>query len=381
VTIPNNAPDLSGTECLRLIECVRSGWISTSGPLVDEFQREVAAFHGVDVAIATASGTAAIHLALLAIGVGPGDLVLCPALTFIASVNPVRYCGASPILIAVERDTLGMDPGVLNDALRQRTTRRNGRLEWRDTGQRVAAVLVAHLYGRVADVTAIAEIAGRFGLPVIEDAAESFGARRNRRLAGTTGDIGCFSFNGNKMITCGSGGMVIAKSRSHLESCRHLSLQARRDAWTGVHDAIGYNYRMNNLSAAIGLAQLERVDTFLQAKRRIAARYRTLLSATPLEVPANLLEEEPSCWMVLARMATAIGDLPDRMRRLAERGIGVRPIWRPLADHSPYVAAPYIGGGHEGVYFNSILCLPSSVNLTNDEQCQVAAALESEFMK
>jgi perosamine synthetase len=374
-TIPNLVPQFGPDELARLEECVKSTWVSTSAPGVATFEAKLAAFLGVDASVATASGTAAIHAGLLSLGVGPGDVVLCPALTFIASINPVRYCGASPVLIGIETETLGMDPNALADFFEHHTHTRDGVVCFKATGQRVAAVILAHLYGRVADAAAVVSICAARAVPVLEDAAESLAARRDGALAGTFGDVGCFSFNANKLITCGSGGLVIARDPHRVRRCAHLVTQARSEAFSGRHDAVGYNYRMNGLCAAVGLAQFERLSRFLAQKRAIWARYRQLFSGTAFAVTEPSASEEPTQWMTVVRKGVASPEWVEQLRQVDARGIGVRPLWQPIRNHVPFADAPYFGAGSELQCLHSMVCLPSSVTLTEADQHEVVAAL------
>jgi perosamine synthetase len=268
VTIPLCEPLLGEAEKRWLLACVDSGYVSSVGPLLGEFERRFAARVGAGHAVATASGTAALHVALRAAGVRPGDAVAVPDLTFVASVNPVLYCGAAPVLVDVERDGWCLDPALFRQAC----------AAGRASGRPIRAVIPVHLYGCACDMPAILDVAREFGVEVVEDATEGLGTTLGGRHAGTFGRAGCFSFNGNKMMTTGAGGMVVTDDAELARHIRYLVNQARDDAELFVHNAMGYNYRMSNLAAALGLAQLERLDHAIDCKRRIARAYGAALA-------------------------------------------------------------------------------------------------------
>jgi perosamine synthetase len=375
--IPNCVPELVGREREYLRECVDTGWVSSVGPFVDTFERLFAAYHGTEVAAAVSSGTAAIHLGLLALGVKPGDLVICPSMTFIGTANPIRYCGAAPIFVDAEPATLNMDLSVLEHFLERETDVTEDGPVHRGTGRPIRALVLVHLYGNPADVERAMAIARRHRLRVLEDAAETLGGRVAGALVGTAGDVGCFSFNGNKVITTGGGGMVIARDASLVRLCKHLSTQARSDAFEFEHDEVGYNYRLGNLSAAVGVAQFEHLDTFLAAKRAHAAAYTSGFAREGLW---SVVQEPPGTWgtywMALARRAGPGSILP-LLRELAGEGIGVRPVWTPLHRLPLYRDALYWGADASERLFHRVCCLPSSVGLTDAQIERVVRALDA----
>lgn len=375
-TIPNYVPRLIGREAEYLKECVDTGWVSSVGPFVDRFEDGFAKYHGVDHAAAVSSGTAAIHLGLVGVGVASGDLVICPTVTFIGTINPVRYCGADPILVDVDARTLNMDLDLLEERLAQETDLTNARLVHRPTGRRIGALLIVHLYGNPMDMDRTLAIARKYGLPVVEDAAESLGARWRNQLVGTFGDAGCFSFNGNKVITTGGGGMLISVKPGFTKRIKHLATQARTDPFEFTHDAIGFNYRLSNLCAAVGVAQMEHLDEFIAAKRGHAASY---VQAFGRETGWEIVEEPAGSfgtyWMVLARRSRRDEPLIPVLRDLAQRGIGVRPIWMPIHQIPLYANAPAWKTGVAETAYDTVCCLPSSVGLSTDEIARVAEAV------
>ena len=295
---PLHAPELGPAEREAVADCLASGWVSYAAPQVRAFEADLARHLGTADAVATCSGTAALHLALASLGVGPGDEVLMPALTFVATANAARYCGAEPHFVDVEPETLGVDPEALARHL-ARTAAPDGRGGARDrrTGRRLAALVVVHAFGRPALMEGLREVAGRFGLPVVEDAAQALGSARGDTPAGRLGRLAAFSFNGNKVITAGGGGALVGGDRALLERARHLATTARRPhPWRLEHDAVGFNYRMPGLNAALARAQLGRLPGLLARKEALAARYREALAGL-----ATFLEARPA-WTPLHRL-------------------------------------------------------------------------------
>jgi perosamine synthetase len=279
--IPLCVPVLGGNEWRYVKECLDTGWVSSVGPFVDRFESVVADFVGARHAVATASGTAALHVALLVAGVQPGDEVLVSALTFIAPANAVRYVGAWPVFMDAEPGFWGMDPGKVVDFLEKECGWREGTLYNKTTGRRVKAIVPVHVVGHPVDMDLIREAARKFNLVVIEDAAESLGAKYRGHMVGRLGDIACFSFNGNKVITTGGGGMIVTDNEEWAHRARYLTTQAKDDPVEYVHQEVGYNYRLTNVQAALGCAQMEQLPGYVAAKRRVAARYTETLTGTP----------------------------------------------------------------------------------------------------
>jgi perosamine synthetase len=376
--IPNCIPFVTGRELKYLKEAVDTGWLSPVGPFVDRFEAMFAEFHDVTSSTAVSSGTAAIHLGLIVLGVKPDDLVLCPSLTFVGTANPIRYCGADPVFLDIDAETLNLDPDCLKDFLQKKCQQGANGLIHSQTGRRISALMVVHLYGNPASMRTIIELAREYGLPIIEDAAESLGAQWEGQLAGTIGDIGCFSFNGNKVITTGGGGILIARENENLvELAKHLSTQAKSDSFEFVHDRIGYNYRMSNLCAAVGVAQMEELTQFIERKREHAAMYDALLS----ESEKWEIVKEPegtigTYWMVLARKKAGVGSVLDEVREWAKSRMGVRPVWHPLHKLPIYGDCIYFGGETTEKVYNSTFCLPSSVGLTEKEIQQVVETID-----
>lgn len=369
-------PAIGGNAGRYLEECLSTNFVSSVGPFVERFEREFAAAVGSRYAVACASGTAAIHLALEVLGVEPGDEVLVPTLTFVASANPVRYVGATPTLVDAEADTYNLDPALVVAELERR-----GRLGLRQPD----AIEVVHLVGHPADIEPIVEAAERFGVDLFEDASEALGAsytagRFKGKQVGTIGRIGCFSFNGNKLITTGGGGMLVTDEEALARHARHLSTQARLPGRAYDHDEVGFNYRLSNLAAALGVAQLEQLPELLAGRRAVAARYDAELGGMPGFRPARrALWADPSFWLYTAALDPE-GAAIDRDRAidaLAERAIDARPIWTPLHLTRLYADAPRLGGTVADGIFATALSLPSSSNLGPADQGRVVDVLQS----
>jgi len=369
--IPLCEPSLDGNAERYVRDCLASTFVSSVGPFVDRFEREFAAAVGSPHAVACASGTAAIHLALRALGVGPGDAVWCSDFTFIASANPIRYQQAVPSFIDSEERSWNLDPDQLAAALDQAAA----------VGRLPKALIVVHVLGQPADLGLILDACQRHQVVVIEDAAEALGAAygpnhphlacRGRQV-GTVARIGCFSFNGNKIITTGGGGMVTTADAELARTLKHLSTQAKLPGLAFVHDQVGYNYRMPNLNAALGVAQLEELPRFLARKREIAMRYRTLAVELGWVHQPTLPHTTPSEWLP----SVLIGPGRDAvLQRLTQAGIGARPLWLPVSDQPSYRGCTAWSSGVARRLAAQGLSLPCSVGLSEDQQHQVITAL------
>jgi pyridoxal phosphate-dependent aminotransferase EpsN len=361
--IPLSVPHMSGREREYVAEAFASNWLSTLGPNVDAFEREFEERFGLP-AVAVSSGTAAIHLGLRALGVGPGDTVLCSDLTFVASVNPVRYLGAEPVLIDSERESWNMDPGLLRAALAEHAA----------SGTLPKAVIVVHLFGQCANLDAILEICRPYGVPVLEDAAEALGAQYRGRPAGTMGDVGVFSFNGNKIITTTGGGMLVARRPELAERARFWATQARDPGLSYEHSEIGYNYRLSNVLAGIGRAQLQALDDRVLQRRGVALRYREAFADLPgismmPQAVWGFSTNWLSCFLVDAPEFGCSRD--GLVQSLTEFGIESRPVWKPMHLQPLYGSACRYGGSVAEDLYRRGICLPSSSSLAWVDQSRV----------
>lgn len=355
---------MGGLEQGLLNEAFDSNWIAPLGPHVDGFEADFRAAVRSGGALALSSGTAALHLALLHLGVGPGDTVFVSDLTFAASVNPVRYVGAEPVLIDAERTSWNMDPALLEQALEDAA--RAGRLP--------KAVVVVHLYGQSADLDPILAACRRFEVPLVEDAAEALGATYRGRAPGTLGWCGVFSFNGNKIITTSGGGMLVSDDEDLLAHARKLSTQAREPAPHYEHAEIGYNYRLSNVLAAIGRGQLAVLEDRVRARRANFAAYVEALGSLPgVELQPEAPWGRHTRWLTCLTLdAAAFGAGPEAVRlELESRNIEARPLWKPMHLQPVFRHHRFIGTGVGAELFERGLCIPSGSSLTDAERERV----------
>ena len=371
-------PLLAGNEWAYVKEALDTNWVSSAGPFVTRFEEAIARVTGARFATATVNGTAALHVALGLLGVGPDDEVVMSDLTFIAPANAVRYLGAWPVFIDAEERYWQMDAGKLESFLQDDCVSTREGLRNRHTGRIVRAIMPVHILGSVCDMAAILAVANRFGLPVVEDATESLGAQQGGKAPGTFGTIGCLSFNGNKIITTGGGGMILTDDEDLARRARYLTTQAKDDPVEFVHGEVGYNYRMPNVLAAIGLAQLEQLDRFVSRRREIAELYRRALAS---DGRIQLLAEPPDTrctfWMSTVRFTGTRGDGTSRrvLRHLHDRGIQTRPLWQPL-HRSPAHRSAFAPDCSVAETLNAeCLCLPSSASLKDEDVERVVATM------
>ena len=362
--IPLATPDLRGKEAAYLGQCVEDNWVSSAGPFVVDLETRVAALAGRGYGVAVASGTAALHLALLCAGVRPGDHVLLPDWTFAATANAIRHAGAVPFFVDVEPATWTLSPQRAAEAMEIA----------RKDGLNVSAMIPVHVLGHPADMDPLLALARDAGIAVIEDAAGAIGATYRGRPVGGFGDAAAFSFNGNKTVTAGGGGMIVTDQAEFAQRARHLSTQARPGAgyW---HDEVGFNYRMTNLHSAVGLAQLERLAEMITAKQDIARSYDTAINGRDdlLAMPrANWAES--SCWLysVLTASLEAATDL---VTHLEADGIGGRVFWQSLSAQPPYADAPRHLDGNSARLSGRVVSLPCSSWLTEPQLARVTASL------
>jgi perosamine synthetase len=376
--IPLCIPELRGNEWQYVKDCLDSGWVSSVGQYVNRFESEVALNIGVAHAVATVNGTAALHIALLVAGVKPDDEVLVSTLTFIAPANAIRYAGAWPVFIDAEPDYWQMDPQKVLDFFDHHCRWHNGQLHNRATGRRVRAILPVHILGHPVDLQPILDVAKKFSLIVIEDATESLGANYRGRPTGQFGDIACFSFNGNKLITTGGGGMIVTNQEAWARHAKHLTTQAKGDPVEYVHDEIGYNYRLTNLQAAMGVAQLEMLDEYVESKRRIARRYTDGLSLMPGLTPMMQAPWASSTFWLYTVLVDehAFGHSSRQvLQRLATANIQARPLWQPIHLSKPYQTLASGDYPVAAMLYERGLSLPCSVGLTDDDQSRVIGML------
>ncbi|MDP7110571.1 MAG: aminotransferase class I/II-fold pyridoxal phosphate-dependent enzyme [Myxococcota bacterium] len=353
-------PHMSGDEQPLVHEAFDTNWIAPLGPHVNGFEVETAARAGVPHAAALSSGTAALHLALLMLDVGPGDEVLCSDLTFAASANAITYVGAKPVFIDAEASTWNLDPALVAEELERAAA----------AGKLPAAVLSVDLYGQCADYDPIVAACERFGVPLIEDAAEALGASYKGRPAGSFGVMAALSFNGNKIITCGGGGMLLSSDEAFVTRARFLATQARDPAPHYQHTTIGYNYRLSNLLAAVGRGQLRALDERIRVKRRIHRFYKETLGDAP---GFSFLEEAPTgdsnFWLTVALIDPAVAGTDRETIRLHLEGCDIesRPVWKPMHLQPVFADCRVCGGGVSEGLFDRGLCLPSGTAMSDGD--------------
>lgn len=369
--IPLCVPEIRGREWEYVKECLDTNWVSSAGPFVERFEQEMAQYIGTRFAVAICSGTAALHTALLVAGVQPNDEVIVSTLTFIAPANAVRYVGAVPVFIDADPEYWQMDTDKLASFISEQCQLTGDGLINQKSGRRVTAILPVHILGHPCDMQPILEIARQNGLSVIEDATESLGAQYQGTKVGHLGDIACLSFNGNKLITAGGGGMLLTDNPEWARRARYLSTQAKDDPVEYVHCEVGYNYRLTNLQAAMGCAQLEQLEDYVAAKKRIAATYIQRLAEVPGITPMTEAPWAKSAWWLYTILVDGSQygmDSRSLLKHLETAGVQTRPLWEPM----------HLSRAHHGdnsydcptaeKLFLQALSLPSSVGLTPSQQ-------------
>jgi dTDP-4-amino-4,6-dideoxygalactose transaminase len=357
-------PHLSGHELDYLRDAIESNWVAPLGPQVDAFEAELAELSGVPHALALSSGTAALHLALVVLGIGPGDEVACSSLTFSASANPIRLVGATPVFVDATAESWTIDPSLLERALEERP--------------QIRTVVAVDLYGQCCDYDPIRAVCSERGVTLVQDAAESLGATYGGQPAGTQGDLAVFSFNGNKVITTSGGGMLVSRNDEWIAHARKLSTQARDPAPHYEHTELGFNYRLSNLLAAVGRAQLQVLPRRIAARRRVNRRYRELLAGTPgISFMPEAGYGKSNWWLtcILVDPAAAGTDRESIRLALEAEDIESRPLWKPMHLQPVYLDAPVYGGDVSAKLFEQGLCLPSGSALTAGDQRRVVATL------
>lgn len=375
--IPLSVPNFSGNEKEYVNEAVISEWVSTGGSKVSEFEDMVANYTGMPRAVACNSGTSGIHLALMCAGIQPGDEVLAPTLTFIAAVNPIRYCGAEPVFIGCD-DSLCMSPELLEKFCREECDFTDGKLINKKTGRRIKAVIVVHVFGNLADMPAIMKIAKKYNLIVAEDATEALGSRftsgeYNGKMAGTIGDVGAYSFNGNKIITTGAGGMMVSNHPEWAERAKYLSTQAKDDMVQFYHGAVGYNYRLTNLQAALGIAQMEQLEKFIEHKHKLYDFYYEKLNGKKgIKMLPFREGTRPNKWFFSLYLENYPLKRDELIDYMTENKIQTRPVWALIHEQKPYLESQYYGVEKACDYREHIINIPCSTNLSLEDAARVA---------
>lgn len=368
-----SSPHLSGNENKYIQEALDSNWVAPLGPNVNSFELELGEKLGVKNVVALSSGTSALHLAMILLNVKPGDEVICQSFTFSATANPIAYQGATPVFVDSESETWNIDPFLLEETILDRIKK----------GKKPKAIVVVHLYGMPAKLDEILAVANKYEIPLVEDAAEAVGSSYNGKACGTFGEIGVLSFNGNKIITTSGGGALVSCKKQHIERSRYLATQAREDAPHYQHSEIGYNYRMSNIVAGIGRAQLEVLNDRVQRRRAINQFYKDLLK----DVSGVVFLQEPSDKFFSNHWLTSIFIDPNKTnitredvrQALQQDNIESRPLWKPMHLQPVFAQAPAYLNGTSDRLFEHGLCLPSSSNMTSLEKERIAKIISQVF--
>lgn len=368
-----SVPNLKGNELKYTIEAIETGWVSTAGPSVSKFEENIASYLGMEDAVACQSGTAGLHLAMLALGVQKNELVIVSTLTFIAAVNPISYVQASPVFMDCD-SSLTMDPKKVRKYLEEECEKREDGVYDKSLDRKVSAMVVVHVFGNMADMEKLVNISKEYEIPIIEDATEALGTyytkgRYEGKYAGCIGDIGVFSFNGNKIITTGGGGMVVSNNPEYLRHIRHLSTQAKADQLYFDHDKIGYNYRMGNVQASIGIGQLELLEDFIKIKNENYERYK--------ENGLKLLEFRKGTRANKWFYSYVTDNRDELIEWLKQRKIQTRPIWKLIHTLEPYRECRAYEISCAEQYYEKILNIPCSTSLTAQEVDCVSEAIRN----
>lgn len=367
-----SVPNLKGNELKYVTEAIETEWVSTAGPYITEFEEKIAKYVGASGAVACQSGTSGIHLGLKILGVEQGDEVIVPTLTFIAAVNPVKYLGAEPIFMDCD-DTMTMDACKLKQFCEEECEFIGEKLINKFTRKHIKAIIVVHVFGNIAHLETIMDIAKKYNLKVLEDATEALGSYIKEgmyanKFAGTIGDIGVYSFNGNKIITTGGGGMIVSHNKKYLEQCRYYSTQCKDDVLYFVHENIGYNYRMTNIQAALGIAQLEQLEQFIEIKQTNYNLYKN----AGLKMMEFREDIRPNYWFY----SLVTDNRDDLIAELQQEKIQTRPIWKLIHTQKAYVDAQNYRITKAFEYFDKIVNIPCSTNLSKTDVEYVSTVIK-----
>jgi perosamine synthetase len=372
--IPLSVPNLSGNEWKYIKECLDTNWVSSVGSYVTQFEDIVAEFCGVKKAIATSNGTAALHVSLMLAGVKEDDLVILPNITFVAPANAIKYIGSDTVLIDVDAKTWQMDLNILEEFLKTKTTSSQGQCIHKDSGKKIAAIVPVHVLGNMCDMDRVIAISQQYALPVVEDSTEALGSYYKGKHGGSFGLFGCLSFNGNKIITTGGGGMILTNDEELAKKAKHLTTQAKASSEDYYHDEVGYNYRLVNILAAMGVAQMEQLPSFLIRKKEITDNYNALFKnihgAMPQQITENVV---PNNWLYTIHLPKQ----SDVRKHLLTNKIEVRPFWVPMNQLPAFKSDLYVSTDDvSGKLYNNCLSLPCSSGLTVEEQYKVIGLLK-----
>ncbi len=373
--IPLSVPNLAGNEWQYIKECLDTNWVSSVGSYVDKFEKDFANYVGAKYAISVVNGTAALHIALQLAGVTQNDLVIVPNITFIASLNAIKYCGADPMLVDVLADTWQLDADLFDDYLSKYIYYMNDEPYDLISKRRIKAIMPVHVLGNMCEMTKIMAVAKKYNITVIEDATEALGSYYDKKHSGTFGKMGCFSFNGNKIMTTGGGGMLVTDDEQLAKKAKHITTQAKSDPFEYIHDEVGYNYRLVNMLAAMGVAQLEQMPSFLKRKQEVNNFYRTELQhITDIHFQKINENVKANNWLF-----TMICDRQKELiKHLTANKIQVRPFWLPMNRLEMFKNNTYLTENDISFkIYEKSLSLPCSTNITDEELVKVVNTIKS----
>lgn len=379
--IPLSVPNLKGNELKYITDAVETEWVSTGGSYINRFEEDISRYIKVDNAVACQSGTSAIHLALLLSNIGYNDEVIVPTLTFIAAVNPVRYVGAEPIFMDCD-DSLNMDLDKLEEFCKNECIFENNILINKKSNKIIKAIIAVHIFGNIVDMEKLINIANKYNLKVIEDATEALGSYIKEgtykgKFAGTIGDFGAYSFNGNKIITTGGGGMLVSSDNKLLIKAKYLSTQAKDDELYYTHNEIGYNYRMTNLQASVGVAQLEKLEEFIGIKSKNYNLYKSLLDCDDYFILDFNKDTRPNYWFYSLFLKNIKLNKDILIKKLSEKNIQTRPIWGLIHEQRPYNNNQAYKIEKAKYYSQRVINVPCSSNLKEEEVLYVSEVIKS----
>lgn len=372
-----SGPNIAGNEWKYVKNCLDTGWVSSVGSYVTQFENMVAEFAGVKYGVATSSGTTALHISLMLAGVKQNDYVIAPNITFIASINSIKYTGADPVLIDVDTAGWQMDLDLLEEFLEKETGHRNGELVYKKNGRVIRCIMPVHVLGNVCDMDRLSVLAKMYDLPVIEDATESLGTYYKGKHTGSFGKMGCFSFNGNKIITTGGGGVIVTDDEELAKKAKHLTTQAKSDPFEYIHDEVGYNYRLVNVLAAMGVGQMELLPSFIKRKKEVDKYYRKGLTGIG-DIRFQQIEKEVDCNMWLFTFMTE--KQKEVLRVLNENNMQSRPFWVPMNQLRMFKDDIFYTKDNKSDYlYHRCLSIPCSTNITDVELSTVIEKIKTVY--
>lgn len=373
--IPLSVPNIAGNEWKYVKECLDTGWISSVGSYVTKFEEAVAAFSGAKYGVAVVNGTAALHICLILLGVRRGDYVIIPNITFVATANSVKYMGAEPILIDTDKESWQMDLDLLEEFLENETYKKDGEVFYKKDGRRISLIMPVHIQGNMFDMDRFTSICKKHNIDFLEDSTEALGTKYKGKSAGRFSTLGVYSFNGNKIISTGGGGMIVTDDEYMAKKAKHLTTQAKADPFEYIHDDVGYNYRLVNILAAVGVAQMELLDGFIKRKREIVNYYKQELSSCG-DIQFQKITEgvEDNGWLFTIQTSQQ----KHLLKYLNDRQIQARPFWMPMNKLPMFSECLFISKHHNSDYvYKTCLSIPSSTNLKNSELEAVVKTIKS----